>query len=139
MTFSSVGTTTMSFKNFVLASYVMTPKIHKAAPAEALDTVEEDDKPIVINTDKHKMFKVVAVSGRSMERLFIVDSGASYHLVDEDDLAEWERKTITKLQKPITMQSANGEVTAYYQAIVRVEMLGGLQVKALILKGTATV
>ena len=37
------------------------------------------------------------------------------------------------------MQSANGEVTAYYQAIVRVEMLGGLQVKALILKGTATV
>lgn len=71
------------------------------------------------------MFRVVAVSGRSMERLFIVDSGASYHLVDEDDLSEWERKTITKLKKPITMQSANGEVTAYRQAIVRVEMLGG--------------
>ena len=74
-----------------------------------------------------------------MKRLFIVDSGASYHLVDEDDLNGRERKTISKLDKPITMQSANGEVTATHQAIVRVEMLGGLLVRALILRGTATV
>ena len=44
-------------------------------------------------------------------RQFINDSGASFGLVDIKDLTTKEKKTIRKLQNPVQLQTANGEVT----------------------------
>ena len=54
---------------------------------------------------KQKIFYLESKSGRS----YIVDSGASFHLVSRDELTDQE-KTIIALNEPIPIQTANGEV-----------------------------
>ena len=43
-------------------------------------------------------------------RRYIVDSGASFHLVSKNNLNSKERHTIVSLDRPIPIQTANGEV-----------------------------
>ncbi len=43
-------------------------------------------------------------------RRYIVDSGASFHLVPKNDLNSKERQTITSWDRPTPIQTANGEV-----------------------------
>ena len=43
-------------------------------------------------------------------RKYIVGSGASFHLVSSDSLAEKEAKTIVPLSESIPTQTVNGEV-----------------------------
>ena len=46
------------------------------------------------------------------QRSFIIDSGATFHLVSEDDLTSKEKSRVRKSGAPMDMQTANGSVTA---------------------------
>lgn len=51
-------------------------------------------------------------AGTLMDRSFIVGSGASEHLISRDFLTGEKRKNVRYLKEPVTLNSANGEVTA---------------------------
>ena len=44
------------------------------------------------------------------EREFVVDSGASMHMISKKDLNSAELETVTTLRSPMTVITANGEV-----------------------------
>ena len=56
-------------------------------------------------------------------RKYILDSGASFHLVDPGTLTEEEKQTIEKIPDPITLETANGEVTVDQRCLIRVKEL----------------
>ena len=56
-------------------------------------------------------------------RSYIVDSGASFHLASKDTLLPKERKSIEDLEEPITVQTANGDVTISQKCRVHVKEL----------------
>ena len=58
------------------------------------------------------------------ERGFIVDSGASMHMISKKDLSEAEMDTLTKSCSPTTVIAANGEVQTHEEATVYVKELG---------------
>ena len=57
------------------------------------------------------------------EREFVVDSGASIHMVSKKDLSNVERDTLTKLCGPTIVITANGKVQTHEEAIVYVKEL----------------
>ena len=58
------------------------------------------------------------------EREFVVDSGASMHMISKKDLNDAEMDTLTKSCSPTIIISANGEVQTHEEAIVYVKELG---------------
>ena len=52
------------------------------------------------------------------EREFVVDSGASMHMISKKDLSDAEMDTLTKSCSPTTVITANGEVQTHEEAIV---------------------
>ena len=57
------------------------------------------------------------------EREFVVDSGASMHMVSKKDLSKAEMDTLTKSCSPTIVITANGEVQTHEEAIVYVKEL----------------
>ena len=57
------------------------------------------------------------------EREFVVDSGASMHMISKKDLGEAEMDTLTKSCSPTIVITANGEVQTQEEAIVYVKEL----------------
>ena len=57
------------------------------------------------------------------EREFVVDSGASMHMISKKDLSEAEMDTLTKSCSPTIVMTANGEVQTHEEAIVYVKEL----------------
>ena len=57
------------------------------------------------------------------EREFVVDSGASMHMISKKDLSEAEMDTLTKSCSPTIVIPANGEVLAHEEATVYVKEL----------------
>ena len=57
------------------------------------------------------------------EREFVVDSGASMHIISKKDLSEAEMDTLTKSCSPTIVTNANGEVQTHEEAIVYVKEL----------------
>ena len=57
------------------------------------------------------------------EREFVVDSGASMHMISKKDLNSAERDTLTKSCSPTIVITANGEVQTHEEATVYVEEL----------------
>ena len=57
------------------------------------------------------------------EREFVVDSGASMHMISKKDLSEAEMDTLTKSRSPTIVITANGEVQTQEEAIVHVKEL----------------
>ena len=55
------------------------------------------------------------------ERDFVVDSGASMHMISKKDLSNAEMDTLTKSKSPTTVFTANGEVQTQEEAIVYVK------------------
>ena len=92
-----------------------------------------DSKPDSIRVLKRKH----AMHGRATRQL-IVDSGASYHLVDARDLTRTERNAIRRLRDPIPLSTANGIVWAKYETDIYVIELD-ITVKAIILANTVPV
>ena len=58
------------------------------------------------------------------EREFVVDSGASMHMISKKDFSDAEMETLTKSCSPTTVITANGEVRTHEEAIVYVKELG---------------
>ena len=58
------------------------------------------------------------------EREFVVDSGASMHMISKKDLSNAEMNTLTKSCIPTIVITANGEVQTHEEAIVYVKELG---------------
>ena len=58
------------------------------------------------------------------EREFVVDSGASMHMISKKDLSNAEMDTLTKSCSPTIVITANGEVQTHEEAIVYVKELG---------------
>ena len=56
-------------------------------------------------------------------RNFILDSGASFHLMPRTDLTPEERKTLRYLSQPAELHTANGIVYAFYECEVYVHDL----------------
>ncbi len=46
-------------------------------------------------------------------RPFVVDSGATYHMIGETDLTYYERQTMYKFEEPIAMRTADKVLWAY--------------------------
>ena len=57
------------------------------------------------------------------EREFVVDSGASMHMISKKDLSNPEMDTLTKSCSPTIVITANGEVQTHEEAIVYVKEL----------------
>ena len=57
------------------------------------------------------------------EREFVVDSGASMHMISKKDLSDAEMDTLTKSCSPTIVTTANGEVQTHEGAIVYVKEL----------------
>ena len=57
------------------------------------------------------------------EREFVVDSGASMHMISKKDLSKAEMETLTKSCSPTTVTTANGEVQTHEEATVYVKEL----------------
>ena len=51
-------------------------------------------------------------------RTFIVDSGASMHIICRPRLSPSENKTVRRVESPITIQAANGLVEAALEATI---------------------
>ena len=65
-----------------------------------------------------------ASARESEEREFVVDSGASMHVVSETDLNSAELETMRTSRSPTTVMTANGEERTNKEATVYVEQLG---------------
>ena len=57
------------------------------------------------------------------EREFVVDSGASMHMISKKDLSDAEMDTLTTSRSPTTVITANGEVQTHEEATVYVKEL----------------
>ena len=57
------------------------------------------------------------------EREFVVDSGASMHMISKKDLSDAEMDTLTKTCSPTIVITANGEVQTHEEATVYVKEL----------------
>ena len=57
------------------------------------------------------------------EREFVVDSGASMHMISKKNLSEAEMDTLTKSCSPTIVITANGEVQTHEEATVYVKEL----------------
>ena len=64
-----------------------------------------------------------ALTLKPEEREFVVDSGASMHMISKKDLSEAEMDTLTKSCSPTIVITANGEVQTQEEAIVYVKEL----------------
>ena len=71
---------------------------------------------------------------QQLDRHFIVDSGASFHMVSWKHLSQTERDTVEKLEKPQKLTTAKGPTTANYSVRVPVKELDNHVVRALILE-----
>ena len=58
------------------------------------------------------------------EREFVVDSGASKHMISNKDLTDAEMDTLTKSCSPTIVKTANGEAQTHEEATVYVRELG---------------
>ena len=58
------------------------------------------------------------------EREFVVDSGASMHMISKKDLSNAEMDTLTKSCSLTIVITANGEVQTHEEAIMSVQRIG---------------
>ena len=68
--------------------------------------------------------RFLAALGNSSVREYVVDSGASYHIIGISLLSKAERRTIRKADHRVLLQTANGQITTDQVADVNVEELG---------------
>jgi hypothetical protein len=72
-------------------------------------------------------------------RHFIIDSGASFHLISREELSKKEAAQIRRMKKPIHLRSANGLTTATHDVELSLIELGNEKVVALVLEDTPSV
>ena len=89
------------------------------APSGNSEEVLKGQKPLL--DEDSAMFRTSSPSNcQPRPRRYIVDSGASFHLVDPRTLTKKEHSTIEDIEVPIPIETANGEVTVSQRCRVRV-------------------
>jgi len=76
--------------------------------------------------------------GRCTNRRIILDSGATNHMLDAEDLTEKELKAKRKLKQPVAMQGAEGVFECDEETDVYLQELG-IHITTLIMYGTTSV
>ena len=71
-------------------------------------------------------------------RRYVVDSGASFHLVDSETLTSKELASVRKLKRPIPISTANGDIELKSKCTIYVHELGE-HVEAYLHEGTVAV
>ena len=66
----------------------------------------------------------ILISKTTEERVFVVDSGASMHMLSKGDLSSDELDTLRRSRNPATKMTANGEVQTNEEAQVFVHDIG---------------
>ena len=70
-----------------------------------------------IQPDPGRIVKGLSAKGMP-GRSFIVDSGASYHMISWKDLTDKEKKTKRLLDHPVELYTANGKVSIKHEVLV---------------------
>ena len=86
--------------------------------------LEERDRATFFSPSENKCLP--ASNLKPEEREFVVDSGASMHVISKKDLNSAEMDTLTKSCSPTIVITANGEVQTHEEAIVYVKELDTL-------------
>ena len=83
--------------------------------------LKAEDKGTVYSPVKMKV--PVLVSRNTEERMFVVDSGASMHMLSKKDLSSDEMDTSRRSRNPTTVVTANGDVQTNEEEQVHVHDL----------------
>ena len=83
--------------------------------------LKEQERAAFFSPSENRCFP--ASNLKPEEREFVVDSGASVHMISKKDLSDAEMDTLTKSCSPTMVITANGEVQTQEEAIVYVKEL----------------
>ena len=90
--------------------------------AKSVFNLKEHERATFFSTSENGCLP--ALNRKPEEREFVVDSGASMHMISKKDLSDAEMDTLTKSCSPTIVITANGEVQTHEEAIVCVKELG---------------
>ena len=90
--------------------------------AKSVLNLKERDRATFFSPSENRCLPASSVQPE--EREFVVDSGASMHMISKKDLSEAEMDTLTKSCSPTIVITANGEVQTHEEATVYVNELG---------------
>ena len=83
--------------------------------------LKEHERAAFFSSPENRCFPASTL--KPEEREFVVDSGASMHMISKKDLSKAEMDTLTKSCSPTIVITANGEVQTHEEAIVYVKEL----------------
>ena len=89
--------------------------------AKSVLNLKERDRAIFFSPSENRC--LLASNLKPEEREFVVDSGASMHMISKKDLSNAEMDTLTKSCSPTIVITANGEVQTHEEATVFVKEL----------------
>ena len=81
--------------------------------------LKEKNQTIFFSPSEHRCLPVSTL--KAEEREFVVDFGASMHMISKKDLNNAEMDTLTKSCSPTIVTTANGEVQTHEEATVYVK------------------
>ena len=83
-------------------------------PAKSVSNLKERDKATFFSPSEN--WCLPASNLKPEEREFVVDSGASMHMIGKKDLSDAEMDTLTKSCSPAIIITASGEVQTHEEA-----------------------
>ena len=89
--------------------------------AKSVLNLKEHERAIFFSLSENRCLPASIL--KPEEREFVVDSGASMHMISKKDLSDAEMDTLTKSCSPTIVITANGEVQTHEEAIVYVKEL----------------
>ena len=89
--------------------------------AKSVFKVKEHERAAFFSSPENRCLPASTL--KPEEREFVVDSGASMHMISKKDLSKAEMDTLTKSCSPTIVITANGEVQTHEEAIVYVKEL----------------
>ena len=89
--------------------------------AKSVSNLKERDKAIFFSPSENRCLPALNLKPEELE--FIVNSGASMHMISKKDLSDAEMDTLTKSCSPTIVITANGEVQTHEEATVYVKEL----------------
>ena len=89
--------------------------------AKSVFKIKEHERAIFFSSPENRCLPASTL--KPEEREFVVDSGASMHMISKKDLRDAEMDTLTKSRSPTIGITANGEVHTHEEAIVYVKEL----------------
>ena len=90
-------------------------------PAKSILKLKEHERATFFSPSKNRCLPASILQPE--EREFVVDSGASMHMISKKDLSNALMDTLTKSCSPTIVITANGEVQTHEEAIVNVKEL----------------